>query len=257
MNIDIRKLLPEEIEVRVQTVNEKGFSLLLYKDARVDMKILDEVFTTTGWQREHTVVNGNLFCTVSIWDSEKQQWIKKQDVGTESFTEKEKGQASDSFKRACTNVGIGRELYTAPFIWIFPKDNTEIINNKGKCKLKSNLKFKVSKIEYEGDKIKDLVIVDNDGVQRYPNVKNNFTQKFNQNNNQQNQNDNLQAKNNVDSQDDKEMLKTKIVEILNKKNIAFSKVSEYLMQNYNAKNLMDLNLNQIKILAHKIEFEWR
>ena len=71
-----------------------------------------------SWQRKHEVIGGNLYCTVSIWDEEKQQWISKMDVGTASYTEKEKGEASDSFKRACFSHGIGRELYTAPFIWI-------------------------------------------------------------------------------------------------------------------------------------------
>lgn len=115
---EIRLLRAEEIECRVAMINEKGASLLLFKDARVDQKILDETFTPFGWCRSHQILEGNLYCTVSIWDEEKKQWISKQDVGTMSYSEKEKGQASDSFKRACFNWGIGRELYTAPFIWI-------------------------------------------------------------------------------------------------------------------------------------------
>lgn len=114
----IRTLLADEIECRVGTINEKGCTLLLYKDARVDMRLLDEFFGPTNWKRSHELINGNLFCTVSIWDNEKKEWVSKQDVGTESNTEKEKGQASDAFKRACFNWGIGRELYSAPFIWI-------------------------------------------------------------------------------------------------------------------------------------------
>ena len=114
----IRLLRAGEIECRVGMANEKGLSLLLYKDARVDMKILDEVYGPNNWQREHVVVGGNLYCIVSIWDEEKREWISKMDVGTKSSTEKEKGEASDSFKRACVSVGIGRELYTAPFIWV-------------------------------------------------------------------------------------------------------------------------------------------
>ena len=116
--VSIRLLRAEEIECRVASINEKGLSLLLFKDARVDQKILDETFTPFGWKRSHQILDGNLYCTVEIWDKEKNQWIGKQDVGTMSYTEKEKGQASDSFKRACFNWGIGRELYTAPFIWI-------------------------------------------------------------------------------------------------------------------------------------------
>ena len=108
----IRLLRADEIECRIGTINEKGLSLLLYKDARADMKILDETFGIFGWKRTHQSIDGNLYCTVEIWDSEKQSWIAKQDVGTVSYTEKEKGQASDSFKRACVSVDIGRELYS-------------------------------------------------------------------------------------------------------------------------------------------------
>lgn len=116
--ITIRLLRAEEIECRIGTVNEKGASLLLFKDARVDQKILDETFGMFGWRRSHQIIGENLYCTVEVWDSQTGQWIAKQDVGTTSSSEKEKGQASDSFKRACFNWGIGRELYTAPFIWI-------------------------------------------------------------------------------------------------------------------------------------------
>lgn len=125
---EIRKLRANEIECRVGAINEKGFSILLYKDARVDMNILDETFGNMNWQREHKEIKGNLYCGVSIWDDEKNQWITKWDCGVESFSEKEKGESSDSFKRACFCVGIGRELYTAPFIWI--KGNVKEKNGK-------------------------------------------------------------------------------------------------------------------------------
>ena len=111
-----RTLRADEIEARVATVKQNGCSILLYKDARCDMNILDETVGSLNWQRHHSRDNAN--CTVSIWDEVKKQWIEKEDTGTESYTEKEKGLASDSFKRACFNFGIGRELYTAPFIWI-------------------------------------------------------------------------------------------------------------------------------------------
>lgn len=114
----IRDLRADEVECRVATINDKGLSLLLYKDARCDMNILDETFGIFGWKRFHEMIGDRLYCTIEIFDKETNQWVYKQDVGTESYTEKEKGQASDSFKRACFNVGIGRELYTAPFIWI-------------------------------------------------------------------------------------------------------------------------------------------
>ena len=113
-------LTEQDIDCRVQSVSKAktgkvGAVLLLYKDARVDMRILDLVFGPGNWQRTHEVINGNLFCSIDIWDEEKKTWVRKQDVGVESNTEKEKGQASDAFKRAGFNVGIGRELYTGPF----------------------------------------------------------------------------------------------------------------------------------------------
>lgn len=114
--MNFRNLKADEIDCRIATISEKGLSLLLYKDARCDMNILDETVGNLNWQRSHTRDNAN--CIVSIWDNEKKQWISKEDTGTESYTEKEKGLASDSFKRACFNWGIGRELYTSPFIWI-------------------------------------------------------------------------------------------------------------------------------------------
>ena len=128
-----RDLTEKEIDVRVSTCSEKGVSLLLYKDARCDMNILDETVKPENWQRSHELINGNLFCNVAInvnYDKEKEPvWVSKQDVGVESYTEKEKGQASDSFKRACFNWGIGRELYSSPFIWI-TLDSKEINNGK-------------------------------------------------------------------------------------------------------------------------------
>mgnify|MGYP000986163426 FL=1 len=79
-----RNLKAEEIDVKPQTVKENGFSLLLYKDARCDMNILDETVGAMNWKREHSRDNAN--CIVSLWDNEKQQWISKEDIGTESIT---------------------------------------------------------------------------------------------------------------------------------------------------------------------------
>lgn len=169
--MDIRLLKPSEIECRVQstkkTAKGTGCIMLLYKDARCDMKILDEVFGNMGWQRTHEVINGNLFCNIEVWDTDKNQWIKKQDVGTESNTEKEKGQASDSFKRACFNLGIGRELYTSPFIWINLNDG-ETSEYNGKTTLSSFVKFNVKSIGYNEDReINALEIEDNKKVVRF------------------------------------------------------------------------------------------
>ena len=167
----IRLLNANEIECRVQSVKKTktgvGCILLLYKDARVDMKLLDETFGAKNWQRTHEVINGNLFCNIEIWDNEKKQWVRKQDVGTESYTEKEKGQASDSFKRAGFNWGIGRELYTSPFIWIDLKDG-EYYEKDGKTYISPRVTFKVKYIDYNADReIIALQIIDNKNTIRY------------------------------------------------------------------------------------------
>lgn len=150
MTSTIRLLRADEIDVRVAQVKESGASLLLYKDARCDMNILDETFGSMNWQRRHTRDNAN--CIVSIWDETKKAWIDKEDTGTESYTEKEKGLASDSFKRACFNVGIGRELYTAPFIWV-KSDAVTIYDTKRKDRNGNPIwgvkdSFRVEKITY-------------------------------------------------------------------------------------------------------------
>ena len=170
-NKKIPLLTAQDVECRVQqiTENQNGYGaiLLLYKDARVDMKILDSVYGAMNWQRKHTVINGQLFCSVLIWDESKNQWIEKQDVGTESATEAEKGRASDSFKRACFNVGIGRELYNAPFIYI-KLDAAEVRKNS-KGKPTTYTRFKVTEMEYNREKecFTKLVICDEKGRQRY------------------------------------------------------------------------------------------
>lgn len=149
-----RDLRADEIEIRVQSVKQNGLILLLYKDARVDMNILDETVGCENWQREHYECKGNLFCRVGIFierEGEVSRWVWKSDCGTESNTEAQKGEASDSFKRACFNFGIGRELYTSPFIWI-PADKCNIEN--GKC----YDKFEVEKIAIEDKRITGLAI---------------------------------------------------------------------------------------------------
>ena len=152
--VTFRKLTASEIECRVSTVSAKGCSLLLYKDARVDQNLLDETFGIFGWQRKHEVIDGQLFCTVSVKDPTSGEWVSKQDVGKESYAEKEKGRASDSFKRACFNLGIGRELYTAPFIWV---SDCEVVERNGKHT--TNDSFKVKEIDYDpSGNISHLVI---------------------------------------------------------------------------------------------------
>lgn len=158
MGLVFRNLTAKEIDARVATVSDKGCSLLLYKDARCDMRILDETVGPERWQRTHELINGNLFCNVGVNfpdESGNEHWIWKQDVGVESYTEKEKGQASDAFKRACFCWGIGRELYTAPFIWI-PSENVNLVQKNGKTTTYD--KFTVEQIIIENGEIVALSI---------------------------------------------------------------------------------------------------
>jgi hypothetical protein len=146
-----RDLTAGEIECRVQSVKANGLVLLLYKDARCDMNILDEALGADKWQREHYECKGNLFCRVGIKCGE--EWIWKSDCGTESNTEAQKGEASDSFKRACFNWGIGRELYTSPFIWVSASDcNLKENEYNGKKSYSCNDKFVVESVKIENKK---------------------------------------------------------------------------------------------------------
>jgi hypothetical protein len=149
-----RDLTADEIECRVAQANQYNVSLLLYKDARCDQNILDETVGAMNWMRSHTRDNAN--CIVSLWDEKKNQWISKEDTGTESNTEKEKGLASDSFKRACFNWGIGRELYTAPAIKIRAEDCEGLKEYQGKWKCYDT--FEVQKIVIEKKRIVAIAI---------------------------------------------------------------------------------------------------
>ena len=157
-----RYLNADEIEVRVAQVskNTGAISLLLYKDARVDQRMLDEAFGMFGWQKNYVEIKGNLFCNVSIRTPEG-AWITKQDVGTESYMESKKGEASDAFKRACFNWGIGRELYTAPTIWI-SKDSYKPIPEKGG----TYDHFSVKEIGYDEQGNINRLTIRNDSIRR-------------------------------------------------------------------------------------------
>jgi hypothetical protein len=164
-----RDLRADEIDVRVQSAKQNGVVLLLYKDARVDMNILDETVGPECWQREHYECKGNLFCRVSIVCETKKgesifpEWVSKSDCGTESNTEAQKGEASDSFKRACFNWGIGRELYTSPFTWV-EADKCNIKERKdarGNAVYACYDNFSVSNIVIENKEIVALDIYNN------------------------------------------------------------------------------------------------
>ena len=157
MSICFPYLNADDIEVRVGQASDKGVSLLLYKDARCDMRILDNVVGAENWQCDYESIDGKLFCTVSIWSEERHQWISKQDVGTPSNMEADKGECSDAFKRSCFKWGIGRELYSAPFIWV-PSSNCTISRNK-QGKPTCYDKFRVASMEVADGRIVGLTIV--------------------------------------------------------------------------------------------------
>lgn len=168
---EIRKLTPKDVKVREKSIftpkTGAKIMLLIYIDSRAVMQILDEAFGPLGWKRTHKVIGDDSFCCISVWDENKQQWIDKEDVGTESYTEKVKGKASDSFKRAATNWGVGRELYTKIKI-IFDLNDDEWEQDSNKKRLKSWISFSVTELEVSdsGD-IEVLQITDQQGRVRF------------------------------------------------------------------------------------------
>ena len=156
-------LRAEDVDARVSQAKENGLVLLLYKDARCDMRILDETVGPENWQREHYECKGNLFCRVGInvnyqHPEQEPRWIWKSDCGSESNTEAQKGEASDSFKRACFNWGIGRELYTAPFIWVPAVDKEGKPNYNADSRGRPKLQLGLIEFETEDGRIKTLTI---------------------------------------------------------------------------------------------------
>ena len=174
--MDLKKLqkplTTDQIEFRVQSINNGGYATILaYKDARVDMQRLDEVCGPLNWKREHLLNNSN--CIVSIFNPDNGQWVSKEDTGTASNTEAQKGLASDSFKRACFNWGIGRELYDYPIVSVkLNSDEWEqYTDNKGKKRARQtwNLKLREWKWNslFDGNKIVALTAVDQTGAKRF------------------------------------------------------------------------------------------
>lgn len=160
-------LRADQIDFRVQSINKGGYATILaYKDARADMQRLDDVVGPLNWKREHT--QGNHNCIVSIWNAEICQWISKEDTGTESNTEAKKGLASDSFKRACFNLGIGRELYDYPSIQVkLLKDEWELKGDKPKATWNLKLREWIWHSEFEESQLSFLTAIDEKGNIRY------------------------------------------------------------------------------------------
>lgn len=171
--LDLSKPLDiNEIDFRIQSINKGRYATILaYKDARVDMNRLDKVVGCHNWQRDHKEVKGVVYCGIGInneKEGDKPVWVWKWDAGSESNTEAEKGQASDSFKRAGFNWGIGRELYDYPLIQIKLNDS-EVSEFNGKLRASFNLRLKdwqwIS--EFTDSKITALACRDVDGNVRF------------------------------------------------------------------------------------------
>lgn len=248
-----RPLRADEIEVRTNhtTKDGNGAILTLYKNARVDMDLLDETVGAMNWKKEYTRDNKN--CIVSIYDEEKKEWISKEDVGTESNTEQEKGLASDSFKRACVNWGAGRELYTAPMIYI----RADLVADLKKAK------YKVKEIEYTEDRtISKLVIVREDGVEvyKYENGKSAYI-KNNSTYTASTKKENVQTKGNT-QEEKKEKANKRATELMNifiseyklEKQIATVKVMELLnLKKLKVKDLADITAEEFNNIKKEIQ----
>lgn len=174
-----RRLRADEIQVRVAQVSEKYTQLLLYKDARCDMNILDETVGAENWQDGYETIKDNLYCRIGIWCKDLGQWVWKQDCGIESKENdgnEKKGEASDAFKRAGFKWGIGRELYTSPKIAVLNDQIGGVKSREYQGKTYYNLNkpwqtFTVKHIEYdESGNITKLCIVDNKGVEVWSNI---------------------------------------------------------------------------------------
>jgi hypothetical protein len=248
-----RGLRPDEIDVRVGSVSAKGVSLLLYKDARCDMNILDETYGVEGWQRKHEVINGNLYCGIGIYNKDINEWVWKWDCGTESYTEKEKGEASDSFKRAAFNVGIGRELYTAGFTFVqcpTQKKSTgkgyELVNPyQFSGAYVSDIRYKETEHKRE---IIGLVIKDSKGVTLYS--------KFEQQATQTITNNSIELPDAIPEPTqeiaNKKMDKIKLASLQSELDRTGVKTMQ-IVKEYVVSSLMDLNLEQYRELMKRLE----
>lgn len=155
-DIRFKPLGPKDVEVRVAQCTERGCSLLLYKDARCDMRMLDEAVGPENWGCDYDEVKGNLFCRVGI-RTDTNGWVYKQDVGIPSNVDAQKGEASDAFKRACFKWGIGRELYTAPFMWV-PAERLASLKMNDKGKWACHDRFSVASMTIDGGEIAEVSI---------------------------------------------------------------------------------------------------
>lgn len=245
-----RKLRADEIELRVGTTNETGFSLLLYKTARVDANILDETLGAENWQKKFYQVKNTMICSLGILTPNG--WIWKDDAGDESNTEAIKGEASDSFKRAGFAWGIGRELYTSPFIWVKKDQDNDPKRSH----------YQVKEIDYKENEISKLVIINEKNGQVVFSLgsKSNYSQ----NANKPQKKDILEQASNgiadtfeqvdtiVDplSEEDKNYLQA-YVGNLNAND--YKSFFDWLKRKYNASNIIDLNAEQGRKITYYLK----
>jgi len=159
-----------DIQVMVKMVHKNKSALcLLYKDARYDQDALDKKYGQMNWQNEYRMVGDILICSISVWDKEKGLWVTKENAGNETQVGEDKGYASDAFKRAATNWGIGRELYRSPDVWINLSDNEigSYKNKQGKEVLTCKQKFYVQNITFKNGSVNSLVICDSRNTPRF------------------------------------------------------------------------------------------
>ena len=100
--------LTREIPYKTRTGHK--WAKLAYIDARDAMDLLDETVGPENWQCDYKQVKNVVYCGIGI-NTQDAGWVWKWDAGDESNIEEEKGEASDSFKRAAVRWGIGRFLY--------------------------------------------------------------------------------------------------------------------------------------------------
>lgn len=250
MELKFRKLMADEIDVRAGRVidgKKQGALLLLYKDARCDMDLLDETVGAMNWQRKHSRDNAN--CAVGIYDSDKQEWIWKEDTGTESNAEAAKGLASDSFKRACTNWGIGRELYTAKNIFV-------------PCELKDGklpkfLSWSVKEIGYnERGEIETLVICDNNGKIVYSKNAAKNTPNLHKSEEVDKQTDNVEETKQDENSESKEDFRSVFEEVQNE-DLTNAENVEIVYKNGTKERVGNLPIVWLRTLANKTEEEYK
>lgn len=117
----------DDVKWRLQSgnVNSRWGRCVAYIDSRQVMDRLDEVVGPENWCDQYHKEGDKWLCGISLRIND--EWITKWDTGDESNTEGNKGQVSDSFKRAAVKWGIGRDLYAKDLVFVKVRPNK---NNK-------------------------------------------------------------------------------------------------------------------------------